>query len=96
MATLTKRDFLGENCPSVRTVERWYLQLWLGSFVLDNQLQTGRPSDVATPELVDAVRTTTMLLRNLRAKVVSLQTRKCQCKFENLNQSVSEWSLLFY
>ena len=45
-------EMFGKDCPSVRTVERWYLR---GSFVLEDRSHTRRPSDVATPESVDAV-----------------------------------------
>ena len=49
-------EVFGEDCPSVRTVERWDLQFRRGISVLEDQPRTGYLSDVATPESVDAVR----------------------------------------
>ena len=48
-------EVFDEDFPSVRTVEHWNLHFQRGSFVLEDQRHTGRPSDIATPELVDAV-----------------------------------------
>ena len=59
-------EVFGENCPSVRTVERWYLQFRRGSFVLEDQLYIGRPPDVTTPESVDAIQKAITLNRRIR------------------------------
>ena len=48
-------EVFGEDCPPVRTVERYYLQFQHGSFVLKDQPHIGCPSDDATPVSVDAV-----------------------------------------
>ena len=48
-------EVFGEDCPSVRTVERWYLQFRRGGFVLEDQPHAGRLSNVATPESVNAI-----------------------------------------
>ena len=58
-------EVFGEDCPSVRTVEHWYLKFRRGNFVFEDQPHTGRPSDVATPELVDAVRKAITLNRRI-------------------------------
>ena len=58
-------EVFGKNRPSVRTVERWYLKFWRGSFVLEDQPHTGRPSDVAIPESVNAVRKAITLNRRI-------------------------------
>ena len=48
-------EVFGEDCPSVRTVEHWYLKFRRGNFVFEDQPHTGCPSDVATSESVGAV-----------------------------------------
>ena len=58
-------EVFGEVCPSVRSVKRWYLQFRRGSFVLKDQPHAGRPSDVATPESVNAVRKAITLDRTI-------------------------------
>ena len=47
-------EVFSNDCPSVRTVERWYLQFRRGVFDLEDEPHTGRLSNVATPETVDA------------------------------------------
>ena len=42
-------EVFGEDCSSVRTLQRCYIQFQQGSFVLKDQPHTGRPFDVATP-----------------------------------------------
>ena len=54
----------GEDCPPVRTGERWYLQFWRGNFFLEFQSHTGCSSIVATPESVDVVRKAITSLAN--------------------------------
>ena len=61
-------ELFGEDCPSVRTVDCWYLQFRRGNFVLDDQPRTERPSVVATPESVDAVRKAIILKRRITYK----------------------------
>ena len=58
-------EVFGEDCPSVRTVERWYLQFRQGSFVLEDKTHTGRPLDVATSESVDPVQKAITLNRRI-------------------------------
>ena len=43
------------DCPSLRTIERWYLEFKHGSFSLDHNLRPGRPFEVSTPESTAAV-----------------------------------------
>ena len=58
-------EVFGEDFPSVRTVERCYLQFRRGSFVLEDQPHPGRLSDVANPESVYAVREAITLNRRM-------------------------------
>ena len=44
-----------DDCPSLRTIERWYLQFKRKSFSLDDDLRPGRPIELSTPENVAAV-----------------------------------------
>ncbi|PSN45171.1 hypothetical protein C0J52_03917 [Blattella germanica] len=48
---LTKRD----DCPSLRTIERWYLQFKHKSLSLDDDPSPERPIELSTPENVAAV-----------------------------------------
>lgn len=46
---------LGQEVPSVRTVERWYLQFKRGEFELDDDPRPGRPAEVQVPENITRV-----------------------------------------
>ena len=75
----------------MRTVERWYLQFWQGSFVLEDQPHTGRPSDVATLESVDAVRKAIILNKRITYR----QLEELRFWFVPLRQTEDEKSAFF-
>ena len=58
-------EVFGEDCPAVRTLERWYLQCWQRSFVLEDEPHGGRPLDVASSESVDALQEAITLNRRI-------------------------------
>lgn len=44
-----------ENCPSLRTIERWYKQFQRGLFKLEDDARTGRPVEVKTETNISRV-----------------------------------------
>lgn len=41
------RAVFGNNCPSLRTIQRWYLQYQCNKFNLDDDLHLERPAEVS-------------------------------------------------
>ncbi|KAK2580009.1 hypothetical protein KPH14_007665 [Odynerus spinipes] len=50
------KDVFDDTCPSLGTIERWYLQFKRGVFSLEDDPRSGRPSDVVTPKNIELVR----------------------------------------
>lgn len=48
-------SILGQVVPSVRNVERWYLQFKRGDFELDDDPRPGKPAEIQVPENITRV-----------------------------------------
>jgi len=50
------RGCFGDNSPSLRTIQRWYLQFRRGVLTLEDDPRSGRPHEAVTQNNIDAIR----------------------------------------